>query len=583
MKIKELTLSLFKTIISKNPTNDFIKKENLFIDSSIENDVEYIKQYLYQNNLSAIELNKSFHKSWSTIESTPKEVLLIQQICHYISKHNGEDVYIPKEYLNTPEDIQLNVFKASTKEEVISKCEDLLFSGIALKTETIKDLVSLLSLLEYDFESNFKSIRNNEAKIIISDDLDIYPEEATDFLRYVVYKMTSKTLFIKDQNTLTSIQNSNFNPRDLFVEFGLKKLSEIFNRNKKIFLSMKTLCPKEINKISKLSKTFHKPINQSAIDLVTQKLIEDKNVLKRYTIYNIFKALNALKCRINGQETFTYKVRNGRSYTKTVSEKNLTIWMTNYNILMDYLKEISDLSGVKVYIPKNVDYALPTSEKMFLGNIPFGTKIYGDNLVVGMYWKDSYGASDLDLSALNLTNKIGWNGDYCSEELIYSGDITSAPRGAIEYLYNKTNLKNPFLILGNIYNGVPESSCKIILGEGDDINKDYLMNPNNLIFEEKISFIKKQDSFGMLITDKKGTYFTPCHLGMTENSVSGENDLQKAFLTSLYQEFTYIMSLNDLIVLLNGEIVDDKDNCDIDLSLKNLTKEKFIKIFKSNN
>jgi hypothetical protein len=47
------------------------------------------------------------------------------------------------------------------------------------------------------------------------------------------------------------------------------------------------------------------------------------------------------------------------------------------------------------------------------------------------------GEVDLDLSGLNIAGKIGWNSAYNQDngQLMYSGDMTSAPQGAVEYLY----------------------------------------------------------------------------------------------------------------------------------------------------
>jgi hypothetical protein len=65
--------------------------------------------------------------------------------------------------------------------------------------------------------------------------------------------------------------------------------------------------------------------------------------------------------------------------------------MSNYEFILDYLKLKYDLSGKKFYFPENVEFALPTSEKMFVGNIPTGTRFYGEQLAVGIYWEDAWG------------------------------------------------------------------------------------------------------------------------------------------------------------------------------------------------
>ena len=78
----------------------------------------------------------------------------------------------------------------------------------------------------------------------------------------------------------------------------------------------------------------------------------------------------------------------------------------------DSRKSKYSLNGKSFYLPSDVKYALPTSEKMFVGNIPTGTKFLGDNLAVGIYWENEWGATDLDLSAINIDGKVGWNSSY---------------------------------------------------------------------------------------------------------------------------------------------------------------------------
>ena len=65
----------------------------------------------------------------------------------------------------------------------------------------------------------------------------------------------------------------------------------------------------------------------------------------------------------------------------------------------------------------------------------------GEKLAAGIYWEDKWGANDLDLSGLNISGKIGWNSDYYNENrsIIYSGDLTEAANGAVEYLHINNN------------------------------------------------------------------------------------------------------------------------------------------------
>ena len=109
-------------------------------------------------------------------------------------------------------------------------------------------------------------------------------------------------------------------------------------------------------------------------------------------------------------------------------------------------------------------------------------------MAVGIYWKNSWGAYDLDLSSLNVEGKIGWNREFRNDDdsLMFSGDITNAPNGAVEYLYAKRGISCPTLVLNNVYNGEDECKYNIIVGRGDSITKKYMMNPNNLFLEANV-------------------------------------------------------------------------------------------------
>jgi len=63
------------------------------------------------------------------------------------------------------------------------------------------------------------------------------------------------------------------------------------------------------------------------------------------------------------QYAFAYRIRNGKSFIKTniVSE---AAW-TNYSLLINYCKTRFNLIGKKFFLPKEVEYELATSEKMF--------------------------------------------------------------------------------------------------------------------------------------------------------------------------------------------------------------------------
>lgn len=581
------TLKLFNAVLArKSNEKPFISDEGFIIESDALWAKKEIISYYSKEKLNGNDLNKTIHKSWQKIKESSRIELLIEQINHYISTYGSDfqnEIYIPKEVLNVPDlKLTFKVIKAYTQEKMQEKCLSLLRSGIALKEETIDDLLYILHTeLEYDFTGK-ENIRNKEAVIKIADRYDIYPENPVEFFRYVIYKTTRTTLLIKSNDLIDDIKKSKFNPTYLFENFGLEKMAEIFNRFKPLFLAYKNRAPKTINKISKLSKVYHQPLISNPLNNATNILLENSDLhwLENATPFALFKALSACYSRMYGQNTFVYRIRNGKSWTKRGTATSVN--ELNYDFILNYLKSKYNLSEKKFYFPKDVAFGLPTSEKMFVGNIPTGTRFYGERLAVGIYWEDSWGANDLDLSGLNIAGKIGWNAAYNQDngQLMYSGDMTSAPNGAVEYLYANKYLNTPTLVMNSVFSGDSNCGYKIVIGKGDDISYDYMMNPNNLFAEAKCKSVQKQTILGMLLPKDGKQCFVLLNFGAGNSHVSGTSEVSTMATNALYQQWYESISFNHLIEKLGAIITSEKEEADFDFSLETLEKDSFTKIFK---
>ncbi len=573
------TLKLFNAVLHKDTNSKpFISKEGFIISSGAIWSKDEIVRHLLNEKLSGNDLNKTFHKSWKTIQESSRFELLQHQILHYISTYGSDfkdEVYIPSEVLDLEgTTLKYKVINSYTREEFIDKALGLLKSGIALKEETVNDLISLLvDELDYRFTGD-EGIKNKEAIVKIAELYNVFPKNNVEFFRYIIYRTTGETLLIKNDNLISKIKSSNFNPSQQFKDFGLDNLSEIFNRFKPLFLGFKDRCPKTINKLSKLSKKNHKPLVQNPLNNVTSIKLEESDLhwLENATIFSLFKALQALHSRIYGQNTFMYRIRNGKSWLreKQTNTENLE---HNFNLIMDFMKSKYSLNGKSFYLPSDVKYALPTSEKMFVGNIPTGTKFLGDNLAVGIYWENEWGATDLDLSAINIDGKVGWNSSYNqNNNLLYSGDITSAPNGAVEYLYAKDNVPTS-LVRNNVFRGNDNCDYKIVIGKGDNIDRNYMMNPSKLFAEVKCQSVQKQTILGIFSTGE----FTILNFGEGHLRVSTGNS-EKPIEALMYQ-WSNPLTFNWMVSELGGIVKDTEKDVDYNFSLDNLQKDSFL-IFK---
>lgn len=157
---------------------------------------------------------------------------------------------------------------------------------------------------------------------------------------------------------------------------------------------------------------------------------------------------------------------------------------------------------------------------------------------------------------------------------MYSGDITDAPDGAVEYLYADNGLREPTLVLNNVYAGDNNCEYKIVIGRGSNINKQYMMNPNKVFAEIKCQSVQKQTVIGLLLSE----YFVLLNFSMGNLRVSGSSEISSLVTKALYQQWSNPLTLKKVLRWCGAEF---KEDADIDLSLDNLEKDTFIKLFEA--
>lgn len=581
------TLKLFNAVLAKEvgENKPFLSDDGFIIEPDALWAQEEILEYYLNELLDGNDLNKTFRNSWSIIKESPKYDLINEQVRHYISTYGSDfkdEMYIPNNVLAIPEiTLSYKIIKGHSKGTLTRKCLDLLTSGIALTEETIDDVIDVLvNTLDYEFTGD-EGIKNKEAIIKIADMFGIFPKDIIEFFRCIIFKSTGSTLLIKNKETVGKIITSDFNPGEKFEAFGLEKLAEIFNRFKPLFLAYKGKCPNVINKISKLSKKNHKPMIENPLNHVTSKALRsgDLHWLVNATPFALFKALSACYSRMNGQDTFAYRIRNGKSYVKEGKTYNCVEY--NYHFILKHLKERFNFEGISIFLPKDIKYALPTSEKMFIGNIPTGTRFYGEKLAAGIYWENDWGAHDFDLSGINVGGKVGWNSQYNQGDgnLMYSGDITNAPDGATEYLYANTGLAEPTLVLNNIFSGDEGAGLKIIIGKGGDIDRDYMMDPNNLMLDVKTKAVERQTIIGLMTPKKDKQCFTLLNFGAGSVNVSYGGVVTDLYTKGLYQQWAKPLTFKKVMKELGVKFVDKVEDAHYNLSLGSLEKDSFTKPF----
>jgi len=636
---KESLLRLFKGYENQEETKE-INKEALKYGILIKSeDKEIVDMAIKQYGKDGVKWNSTFHKDFEIVRNAPIEDLIIQQMIHYITTYGYEDigiynpdtVYIPKEKLEVPElkeDIELVVIKGLSEEEINDKMMVLLTSGIALSEETVKDIIILS---EYIDKEKLDEIKNKEVKTALYEKYNIMPSDPEEFLRYLLFKITDNTLKIQNYKMIEDIKSGDKEKalemlKSYIEKNGYEKLSSIFLRNKRLFLALKVKKSKEINaiinKLRKLADINHKPMKKNVLDCLTDEKVEVNlyklhEMLDKVTIFREIRILNGLLYRLNGNKAIVHRIRNGKSYVRTLENKTfgyvarletiIKVVKTHLNTRMS-----EKVKGKVIYIPKNVTYTAPTSEKQFSGNIPDGSYMEvprEDNLVYGIHWKniekeklekDFYGSEnfkknreervDLDLKQMNKNEVFGWDSSYRSSnsDILFSGDITDAklPNGATELFYVGQNYGHgAFLITLNMFTTNSEDvPYEFVIAKATHRPRNrvkYVLDPNNILAKVDMTVKKdeKQKVVGFItIGDTIRFYFNDFSAG--SGISSKQDDVTMGAFDYLQAYSKTQLKLKDLLEDAGAVVIDKmvEEKIDIDLSVNNITKESIIKL-----
>jgi len=288
-----------------------------------------------------------------------------------------------------------------------------------------------------------------------------------------------------------------------------------------------------------------------------------------------------------------YRIRNGKGWATEAIEYNTEQKKEARKVSNIILNSIvgdikKNVEGKKVYIPSFIDYGLPATEKQFTDNFPSGTYIsVPDDLIVGIHWQNvDQNRIDLDLSLVEMDNKIGWDGDYrtSKRDVLFSGDMTDAPKGASELFYVKKQPRKVFILFVNYYNYSAdiEVPFKILVAEEKvgKLKMNYMVNPNNVLAIAKSRINQKQKMLGLLVTSESGNrfYFAETNVGKSITSRNNKySEYSRKYLSNFYENS---ISIRDLLVRTGAKITDSKEESDIDLSPEILEKDSILNLLR---
>lgn len=659
--------------------NPIFKSKDFDVDNVIEH---FVKQYGYDFN----QVNASFH-TLAEAANKPVQELLIDQILHYFSTYGLEalDIHSSKAYFPVKElkdasfldeslqesTISVTVISAVTMSDVKERVDKMLSSGIAMKQKTINDLFDCIKYLnkyeDYEYtEDDVNKVKNKEFKILLYEYFSIIPSNPNEFMRYVIYLFTNKTMVIKSSEVIHLIR-CHMMQKELFNAIknaNSKVLAEVFFRYKPLFLAMKQSAKytdqvtglnyykdiaAKINHIRRLAEKYHKPMKTKILDRLTALTEDDINneekilqeitdELKKVTIYKKISLTNALLYRRSHPEHIAFFIRNGKAFAKPTakfdSKKKSDVKVDNYEYshlpiydkilsiligdIVSVLKE--NVGGKTVYIPDNVVYALPTSEKMFVGHIPNGTSLkLGKDIIVAIHWfnkllkkendykgtksanemmrgwsseyvetvevngkEEHYRTSrvDLDLHINSRKYEIGWNNQFNSrneelrnaKSLLFTGDMTTAPYplGAAEACAIGESIHTDELLMVDMNNFTNNGPIEydFIIDTVDGNKKSNVFADRKYVIDNKDKLFKIHSSIeGAALTlgyidvssedNTKTFYFSNSSLS---SSICSHYNAASEYMTSAIRtKMESCLKLNDLLKIAGAKFEQEVD------------------------
>lgn len=602
---------------------EILKSISVNILNDIINTAE--KYYGISNGM----VNSTFFQTLDQNINTPTYMRMYMQALNYLQTYGGVNVTSHETVQfgsnrqlddSVKLDLQQNftMISAFTTEELEQKVQSLLYSGMALESKDVEDLIYLISKLNLKIE--ISKVKNREAMMKLSKELDLYPANPDMFMNYIYSLVTDDTMLVKNEQAYLKF-NARLDSINEFVyslmheydnNHATPSLRSLVNRYHKMFLILRKNAPSReerrfYNRIMRQGKNTKKNYRQKGIlDQLPEYLkgevsFTEKQILDALSNASTYKLARIYTYLVNldkkDKNGSLYRIRNGKSYyvpskydldellNSFISFKSVVDNKAIKDLVAKIVKELfrrgknafaDDDNKTVYYIPGGLYYSIPTSGKQFTGNIPdytsFDFQLTGDErLGVGIHWDKQ---ADLDLHAVTLDgDTFGWNTDWLDDDtkVVYSGDMTHLDDSgnASEIMSISKDLDKPILLsvspyyISDSYNNFNFDLFVTRFNQGK-LSSDletlgvYVKAISKDAFNiNKLSF--KNDStmtIGMIIPRGEGKFsFVLTNFNFGKVHVP-DQDQNKQLLSYLSDYTENIPILNNI---LGGKLVDDKD------------------------
>ena len=580
MSTDEHILDLFKVVVVDFDTKLSVNLDYVKYGVVLDFNPTSEQKYLIETYLKDSQAKTLF--SVQEIEELTSDALIMKQLSHYALSYTSGYTFDLKREEDGSNVVPMVIFHAVVREQLQNMVDEILYANRPVKdANAIRDIVR-----EYGLSYNVNDIKNNEIKVTLFDESKDVFVNGDDAVRYLVYRYTGNALLIKSKEVISAIQQfpSKMQRIDLadflFIHFDV--LAEVFNRHKRILMAIKIGntskgIKRAINQISRASKKLHVPIAPNPVKTFLIDFVRDENYsfrdMKNFTLRDKLKLLNHLEFKKQGLTTDVFMIRNGKTHVepnRKVYDKHELNEAIN-EMLTSISYDLDHLEYANIILPKDIDYGLPVSRKQTLGGLPFGTKIKVDAGAIssGIYWKNDWGAYDLDLSTINVSgDRTGWGcsrGYNGADGISFSGDVVSAQNGALEFM--TSNSKTPkYALFVNIYTGNVPSKAELVVGAAGD--KKWM---DGALIRESFTMESKGNVIGFVDGDTF-TVFQGRINGSAISTPANASIIQKG------QTFVWTVKklFNELGIVYHEQGVDGAEH---DLSYANFTYDKLEKLF----
>lgn len=538
-----------------------------------------------------INYNATFYREWTDILCQDRFSLFVDQLLHYASTY-GTDfqdyAWTPNEGSLNPDFTHLKVIRAGTEQDFIDAAMKLISAGIALKPATITTVCDFIIETAKDgrHDIDLSGVRCREAQAYLAFKLKKFPKDEFGILRCLMYAFTGKCALIKDGLTIQTIKNRckfdywGKEARNLLpslTEDNLKALSRIYRRYKPLFLAMKCKeTARVINRLNKLAVRNHTPLRIGFWQNVISTPHTEEEITKALESLDNFgkvRILQAINVAFLDEDAKVYVIRNGNSYVRHdyTPDYDFGYLETLRRLVRKPLVDSLAKKACRVRYPKDFELTVPSSQKSFIGNMPFGTSFrLTENNVIGIYWRNEWGTHDFDLSMTSYDGRrIGWNADFRNgdDSVVFSGDMTDADPEATELLFVRDVCPDG-IIRVNRYWGEQHSSFRFFTAnEAKPMGNLYghMVDPDNIRLDTMVEVDTHGEKTVGLVHDNTLTLMD-VYSGNGRVSCSRRHTLE--FIKAMANRTRAFLRLRDLL----GEagFVEDDADPEIDFTEPNV-------------